>query len=871
MTRSRLNTAAHRCQSAAGRPGVRNKMLYRLPLASAISAILAGGMPAAYAASEAETNTLEEVVVTAQKKSENLQDVPVSIQALGEAKLEELHVQNLDDYVKFLPGVTTVKGLGQGGNGIGTTHVYMRGVVSGQDGNHSASQPSVGTYFDEMPVTTIDGTIDIHVYDIARVEVLEGPQGTLYGASSEAGTVRIITNKPDPSKFSAGYDVTGNTVDHGGQGWAAEGFVNLPLSPIAAIRLVGWDEHDAGYIDNVAGTNASAGIVNGVRTFEIKGSPVGATTLSNANSVDNNYNTVETRGGRAALRLDLGDNWTVTPTFMGQSMGANGFFGYDPAVGDLKLVHFGPEHTSDSFTNAALTVEGKVSDFDIVYAGGYLVRNAQSIADYSDYSFFYDKYYGSGNYWKTHSGAQVEPQEFVVTRGHYTKWSNELRITTPQQYSVKGTAGVFAQRQVHNIWEQYTMPGADYTNATGNPGGPTNPNGFDNSLSIPGYQNTIWLTDLQRVDRDQAVFGQITWDIIPALSVTAGLRYFKANNSLQGFYGYSAAYQALTGYHSGMDNCGGPNAMQFTFAPFMGGPCTNLNQGVKENGHTERFNVSYKFDPDRMIYYTYSTGFRPGGVNRVFDKDIGAIFPPYAADYLKNNEIGWKTQWFSRKLRWNGALFHEKWDNFQFSYLGPNSVTVVQNAANATIKGVETEVEWAVADGWLLSAAATYLDAKLTSNFCGSFLPGTATLITNCPTQVNSFADGTTTTGPLAVAGQQLPVAPKIKANAVARYSFAVMDWNAFIQGAYVHQGSSEPLLRLVDEQHLGELPAFNIVDLSTGAEKNGLSVQLIVTNVADERAQLTRFGQCTPTTCTQNYVIPNQPRTIAIKFGQKF
>ena len=104
----------------------------------------------------------------------------------------------------------------------------MRGVVSGQDGNHSGSQPSVGTYLDEQPVTTIDGTVDIHVYDIARIEVLEGPQGTLYGASSEAGTIRIITNKPDPTKFSAGYDIGGNSIDHGGLGWAAEGFVNIP-------------------------------------------------------------------------------------------------------------------------------------------------------------------------------------------------------------------------------------------------------------------------------------------------------------------------------------------------------------------------------------------------------------------------------------------------------------------------------------------------------------------------------------------------------------------------------------------------------------------------------------------------------------------
>src|SRR5271156_5956402 len=237
----------------------------RLPLASAVSAILSGGAPLAYAATASDTaptDTLEEVTVTAQKVTENLQNVPISIETLSNKKLEELNIVNIDDYVQYLPGVTTVKGLGQGGNGIGTTHVYMRGIVSGQDGNHSASQPTVGTYIDEQPVTTIDGTVDIHVYDIARIEVLEGPQGTLYGASSEAGTIRIISNKPDPTKFEASYDVSGDQITNGGgAGWKAEGFVNIPLTPWAAVRIVGWDEHDPGYISNVAGTDVNAGII----------------------------------------------------------------------------------------------------------------------------------------------------------------------------------------------------------------------------------------------------------------------------------------------------------------------------------------------------------------------------------------------------------------------------------------------------------------------------------------------------------------------------------------------------------------------------------------------------------------------------------
>jgi iron complex outermembrane recepter protein len=188
---------------------------------------------------EAAETGLAEVVVTAQKRVENLQDVPVSVEVLDSQKLDELNVVNLDDYVKLSPSISYVRGQGQGGNAQpGSSHVYIRGVVSGGDGNHSGSQPSVGTYLDEQPVTTIDGTVDVHIYDIQRIEVLEGPQGTLYGASSESGTIRIITNKPDPSKFEAGYDLDGNRVDHGSTGWQFEGFANIPLTPTTMTPVI---------------------------------------------------------------------------------------------------------------------------------------------------------------------------------------------------------------------------------------------------------------------------------------------------------------------------------------------------------------------------------------------------------------------------------------------------------------------------------------------------------------------------------------------------------------------------------------------------------------------------------------------------------
>src|ERR1700751_1685516 len=236
MARSRLRKIHRDMRPGAARPPRHSVLAKALPLASSIFACL----NAAQAQEAASSGTLEDVVVTAQKRTESLQNVPLSITALGTQQLEELHVQNVDDYIQYLPSVSIKT------TGPGQDKVYMRGVASGGDGVHDGSAPSVGVYLDEQPVTTIQGVLDIHVYDIARVEALAGPQGTLYGASSEAGTLRIITNKPEFNTFKAGYDLQGNTVKHGDPGYSAEGFVNLPIGSSAAIRLVGWYEKEGG-------------------------------------------------------------------------------------------------------------------------------------------------------------------------------------------------------------------------------------------------------------------------------------------------------------------------------------------------------------------------------------------------------------------------------------------------------------------------------------------------------------------------------------------------------------------------------------------------------------------------------------------------
>jgi len=850
-------------------------------LAAAVQAAFAQQAPAS--AAPAGTRGLEEIIVTAQKRVENLQDVPISVQVLDTAKLEQLNIVNIDDYVKFAPGIAYVRGEGQGGNGEpGESHIYIRGIASGGT-NHSGSQPSVGEYLDEQPVTTIDGNVDIHIYDIQRIEVLEGPQGTLYGASSQSGTVRIITNKPDPTKFSAGVDVQGTQILRHGSGYEVEGFVNIPITSSMAVRLVGWNEHDGGYISNVAGTNANACIFNGVRTFgawsgqaevsayqangsvipnnypctPVSSAPLGAGSINNAAYVKNDYNPVNTKGGRGALRWNLGD-WTITPTFMAQNVTTEGFFAYDPGVRDLQLAHFSPENSSDSWYQSALTVEGKLSNLDLVYSGSFFKRDTHSLADYSDYSVFYDRVYGSGIYWTGNSGNPIMPQELVNSRHDYEKWSHELRLSTPVELPVKGTFGVFIQRQLHNILEQYTMPGYGFVNPYGSP---QNPAGLSDAYSIPTLFQTIWLTDETRVDRDQAVFAQATWDMTTKLSLTGGIRAYKFDNTLDGFFGYSNGYSPSG---SGMSHCFTDAAGNFIPTPVKFAPCTDLAKRIAEHGTVPRVNLTYKLMPDAMVYATYSKGFRPGGVNRT----AAAGIPPYSADFLKNYEIGWKTQLFNRHLRWNGAIFREDWNDFQYSFLGVNSVTIIENGASARVTGLESSIEWAPTPKFLGSLNFQWINPHLTQPLCSHGPP--------CP---GTHSDGVFSYV-WAPEGTHLPITPDFKGSLVARFNLnPIGKWEPYIQGNWTYQSSASVQLRVDQSAVVGAMPAYALVDLRMGATADKLTGELYITNLFDRLAQLSRFTQTAPTLSdtsprpvdTQPYIIPAQPRTIGLKVAMRF
>ncbi|MEO5628780.1 MAG: TonB-dependent receptor [Thermomonas sp.] len=792
--------------------------LRRLPLAVAV-AMASSSMvfaPVAWAqsadatpAQDKETRTLGTVTVTAQKREENLQKVPISLQVLGNRQLEQQNVSDFDDYAKLIPSLSYGTAGGGVFSGPGFVQVYMRGVASGGDGNHSGSQPSVGMYLDEQPITTIQGALDIHMYDIERVEALAGPQGTLYGASSQSGTVRIITRKPDPSGYSAGYSIEGNSISKGGIGHVLEGFVNLPINDHAAVRLVGWQKHDAGYVDNIRGT----------RTY-----PTSGIVDDNADRVEKDYNDADTAGIRASARFDINDRWTITPQLIAQKQrayGSTGFdpnlgsaaAGYDPSTAELAVKHFYPESSDDRWHQAALTVEGKIGNFDLTYVFSNLKRDVDSESDYSDYGFWYDTLAGYGAYFYDDNGALINPAQYIQAVDGYKRTSHELRVSSPQDRRLRMVAGLFWQEQSHDIFQRYKV------------------DGLTSDFEVPGYSDTIWLTAQQRKDRDQAVFGELAFDLTDSLTLTGGMRWFKARNSLKGFFGYSENFSSGTG----VSQC-------FSDEQFKGGPCVNVDKQVSESDSLGRVNLTWEIDANKLVYATWSEGYRPGGINRK------ATLPPYTSDFLTNYEIGWKTSWADNKLTFNGALFREEWQDFQFSYLGQNGLTEIRNANQARINGLELDLSWAATYNLQITGGFAFYDAKLTKNYCG-FLRPDGELETVCPPGTLD-PNGNVVDGPQAASGSRLPVTPKFKGSLNARYSWDMAGGEAYWQASLSHAGNRRVDLREAETALLGYLDGYTLADLSAGWRKNNWSIDLFVKNAFDKRAELTRFAQCAALTC---------------------
>jgi outer membrane receptor protein involved in Fe transport len=547
---------------------------------------------------------------------------------------------------------------------------------------------------------------------------------------------------------------------------------------------------------------------------------------------------------------------------MYQKTKANGVFWMDQGAGDLNTVRYQPEVSKDRFWQAALTVEGKIANFfDVTYAGAYMDRPRYATSDYTDYTVAYDAAYasygGTAYYFnfRDNAGNVINPRQHITATDHFKKMSQELRFATPADRPVRALVGAFYQDQKNHIFQNYLV------------------DNLATSLSVTGYPGTLWLTDERREDRDYALFGEGNWDITPQLTVTAGLRFYRFNNTLYGFAGFGPDNPVYS--NTGENRClptDPVTGLHDPSVPFAAGnsgldiPCYNVAdigpngnavpRRSKGSGHIHRLNAQWKPQQDIMLYATWSKGFRPGGINRQPET------APYAPDFLTNYEAGWKTTFGGSRFRWNGALFHEKWDGIQLSYLGPNSLTITQNGRSATVNGIETDVNY-TNRGLTLSAAAAYTHAKTRGNVCHA-------AIAVDPSPDCSGLDSKGRQDYVIVpSGTRLPITPRLKASATARYTWPVWTGNAHVQGAVSYQSSAPSEIRPADNAIEGNIRSSTLVDLFLGYDWGKYSAELFGTNVFDVRNELSRTVVCS--ICTQVKIVPGRPRTFGLRLGARF
>ena len=787
------------------------KTFHRTPLARAVSLALAGSafVTAAGAAHAQETpRALEEVVVTAQKRTESLQDVPVSVQVLGATQLDQLHIQGFEDYIEFLPTVSYTS------NGPGYGILYMRGISSGGDGVHSGSMPSVGVYLDEQPVTTIGQVLDVHIYDVARIETLAGPQGTLFGQGSQAGTLRIITNKPVLDEFQGRYDVSADTVQDGDLGYTLEGMINVPLTDRAAVRLVGWHEYQGGYIDNVPAslTFAASGI-----------------TIDNSDVVENDFNDVETTGARALLRIDLNDNWTVTPGLMYQQQESHGVWAHDPEdAGDLQVQRFYPDGQEEDWLQAILTVEGSLTDkLDFVYAASHLDRDVDSLYDYTGYAEYLEDFYAYYDYACYHYdalGGCADPSQFINSNERFTRLSHEVRLQSAGEGRFEWILGAFYQKQVHDFDLQWIVPDMD-------PAG-----------SVIEGGNTVWQTYQIRTDRDEALFGEATFHFNDSWSFTGGLRYFEYDNRLYGFNGFlghcTGNYDADGNFVEDQDN-GTPQY-----------PCFDtriLDDATTGSGESWKGTLNWRPTDELLLYATYSEGFRSGGVNRARVPGI----PKYRPDWVYNHEIGWKSTLLDGRMRFNGAAYMLDWEDFQYAFLdfAVSNLTIIGNVGQARTVGAEFDVSWLVTDEFNLSFAGSYNNAELEEDYWRSDL------------------DREGGDPPRAPKGTEMPFVPEFQFTTIGRYDLDFGRFPGYLQAAVSYTGDSWNNLEIADRV---KQDGYTLLNLSAGIQTDTWSIDLFVNNATDERAQISVYEPSYPS-LLDSRTVTNRPRTIGIRFGQSF
>lgn len=899
------------------------KTYLKISTAAFVLASLGAGVGAApaFAQETAEENDrgIQDIVVTATRREESANKVPLAITALGGDTLGDLNITKFDKLIEYLPNVRSAS------RGPGASSIFIRGLSTDSPGLQIAgtagAQPTVALYVNDAPASLVGRNLDLYAVDLQRVEVLAGPQGTLFGASAMGGAVRYITNKPDTSEFHAGFNASYAFTKSGEESVAGDAFINIPIvKDKLALRAVFYTDRQGGYIDNVPGTfqmpfNGNVGIAGRLPTGNpllvmraIQSCQATATTavpnctgslytpptrqvINNDNFVEKDYNDATYRGGRLALTWKLTDDWSLDLMHVRQELDTDGVFDFEPGVGDLQVTKFNDNSLRDKVDLSTLTINGRLGALDLIYTGSYMKHRATQIADYAGYSNIglFLPYYecDRGVYYTAAYNGNIgntcyAPNKSYQVRNRTKRFTQEFRITTPADKRIRGTFGLFYDNNklFDNTDWSYLQEAAGFIYRRA-----PNPSVNANDTSIRPVK-VGFFNDVQRKDKQFAAYGEASFDIIPEkLIITGGLRYYNEKASINGssngsFGGSRGVYNPATGTYS-------PSATPPTFYNVS----ANLNNlyadasPAKYTGVLFKGNLTYRIGEGSLVYATYSDGFRPGGFNRRPCAVPSTTCPTnadfvrlgtYVPDKVQNYEIGGKFSLFDRQVQLNLAAYQIDWSNIQITVFDQNisNQTFTTNLVDARIRGLEGDLTWRATQELTLNSAFSFNDSELTK-----------------------YRKNTTVLRPL---GSPLALSPKFQFNARLHWEKELSSGLIpFAQVGFHHVGKSiSDIIDNVDIRYqssnptlgyaasipvtyngvlvspgdvISPIPAaqrlasYSTVSASFGVSKDEWRIELFGDNLTDERPELYKSGNDGELRTTTS-----RPRTIGLRFSYK-
>ncbi|TWX67025.1 TonB-dependent receptor [Colwellia sp. C1TZA3] len=859
-----------------------------------------------YAEETEKRASIETIEVTATKRTESIQEVPVTVTALTGDSLEKLGVSNFDQYVEFLPNVVFQ------GTGPGQNEIYIRGAATTQTNisvsSVQALQPSVAFYLDEQPVSMQGRNLDIYATDVERIEVLPGPQGTLFGASSQSGTVRLITNKPTHDGFAAGFDTSTSTTKGGDMSNSVEAYFNMSLSDSLAVRVTAYNDYQGGWIDNVLNVPGEGGYTGSAEVISrISGGALGDTTDAtvtapqNAALVEENFNTANYAGARFGLSYLINDDWDLLVQHTQQSLDTEGVFSYDPNLeGETSTNRFIPENNNDDFGLTTWTLEGRLEQLTVVYTGGYLSRDINSTIDYTGYtnggsfSAYYVCNYGS----TTEAAECLDPTKYYKEETSTSRTTHELRMNTSAENRWRVTAGVFYDTQELSTVGQFKIANTEKfpdlaRMLKGNEG--------INSDGGPFPSEVSFINDVTHTIDQIAVFGQFEYDITDTVTASFGARWYQIDDIYKGATNTADVSGRLRAFGDGSEAAlteffGADEAAAVQAAIASGQLETDLLDSdgkLTVDDTIIKTSVDWQVTDDVMVFASYSEGFRPPVTNRVgggsaksqegaFD---GFRIPVYSTtDSLDNVELGFKSTLFDQNLRFNATAYYSKISDLQTSRYDPTNISFLvftDNVGDAEIKGIDGDFSWVATDNLIISGAFSLIDTELTS--------------------VNAQLDGIAPPE-----GSRLPYSAKFSGNLQAQYFYPIgQGLTGYVNGSVSYTG--ERLAGMVMDAYMVEdstelvygtgsglsiekeadvysgvnyqdsnggtfaggryvQDSYVVANLSFGVTNDEWKAELFIDNVTDKSAILyIDTQQYTPK------VVSNRPRTIGFRFSYDF